>query len=299
MGVAQETDGNIAQEYGGEFVQGQGGDGAPELDGEFAPESGGRTIPIQAGRQTAVKQPNAAGPAKTNAANPTRTSIVNPARLARDRVILGIDPGTNVMGYGLLQVKDGKVSYLALGVLKLNKYEDHYLRLRKIFERTQGLIDEFLPDELAIEAPFVGKNVQSMLKLGHAQGCAIAAAVIRDIPISEYAPQKIKMAITGNGHAVKEQVADMIGRILKIPQEDLVPQMDATDALAVAYCHYLETSRPTLSGKSYKSWKDFAEKNPGKCGSGQTAASQGPASLKSLLERQSRRPGKPLGPRER
>ena len=184
---------------------------------------------------------------------------------SKDRVILGIDPGTNVMGYGVLHVVNGKAQYVLMGVLKLNKYEDHYLRLRKIFERTRSLIDEFLPDEMAIEAPFFGKNVQSMLKLGHAQGCAIAAAVSRDIPIHEYAPLKIKMALTGNGRASKEQVADMVGRILSIPKEDLVPQLDATDALAAAYCHHLQTSRPMPEGKAYKSWKDYVNKNPEKC----------------------------------
>lgn len=184
---------------------------------------------------------------------------------SKDRVILGIDPGTNVMGYGVLHVVNGKAQYVLMGVLKLGKYEDHYLRLRKIFERTRSLIDEFLPDEMAIEAPFFGKNVQSMLKLGHAQGCAIAAAVSRDIPIHEYAPLKIKMALTGNGRASKEQVADMVGRILSIPKEDLVPQLDATDALAAAYCHYLQTSRPMPEGKAYKSWKDYVNKNPKKC----------------------------------
>ena len=184
---------------------------------------------------------------------------------SKDRVILGIDPGTNVMGYGVLHVVTGKAQYVLMGVLKLGKYEDHYLRLRKIFERTLSLINEFLPDEMAIEAPFFGKNVQSMLKLGHAQGCAIAAAVSRDIPIHEYAPLKIKMALTGNGRASKEQVADMVGRILSIPKEDLVPQLDATDALAAAYCHYLQTSRPMPEGKAYKSWKDYVNKNPEKC----------------------------------
>ena len=182
-----------------------------------------------------------------------------------DRIILGIDPGTNVMGYGVIHVLNGKAKYLCMGVLKLSKYEDHYLRLRKIFERTMGLIDEYLPDELAIEAPFFGKNVQSMLKLGHAQGCAIAAALSRDIPIHEYAPLKIKMAITGNGRASKEQVAGMISRLLKVPEEDLLPQLDATDGLAAAYCHYLETSKPVLSVTGCKSWKEYVQKNPDKC----------------------------------
>ena len=166
---------------------------------------------------------------------------VSVRRPVKDKVILGIDPGTNVMGYGVLHILDGRARYEVMGVLKLNKYEDHYLRLRKIFERTLGLIDEYLPDELAIEAPFFGKNVQSMLKLGHAQGCAIAAAISRDIPIFEYAPLKIKMAITGNGRASKEQVRYLIQRILEIPDSQLLPELDATDGLAAAYCHYLES----------------------------------------------------------
>ncbi|MBQ9201026.1 MAG: crossover junction endodeoxyribonuclease RuvC [Bacteroidales bacterium] len=195
----------------------------------------------------------------------TTDQTVRRGNPSKDRIILGIDPGTNVMGYGLLHVVNGKAQYMLMGVLKLGKYEDHYLRLRKIFERTRSLIDEFLPDEMAIEAPFFGKNVQSMLKLGHAQGCAIAAAVSRDIPIHEYAPLKIKMALTGNGRASKEQVADMVGRILSVPKEDLLPQLDATDALAAAYCHYLQTSRPMPEGKAYKSWKDYVSKNPDKC----------------------------------
>ncbi len=127
--------------------------------------------------------------------------------MTKDRVILGIDPGTIVMGYGVLKIEGNKPKLEAMGILQLNKYEDHYLRLRKIFERVLGLIDQYHPDELAIEAPFFGKNVQSMLKLGRAQGVAMAAALERDIPIFEYAPLKIKMSITGNGNAAKEQVA--------------------------------------------------------------------------------------------
>ncbi|MDP4278860.1 MAG: crossover junction endodeoxyribonuclease RuvC, partial [Bacteroidota bacterium] len=160
-----------------------------------------------------------------------------------------------------LKVTDNRPSLLAMGILQLGKYEDQYLKLRKIFDRTISLIDEFLPDELAIEAPFFGKNVQSMLKLGRAQGTAIAAALSRDLPIAEYAPLKIKMAITGNGAASKEQVADMLKRMLKIPAENMLPQLDATDGLAAAYCHYLQTNRPKL-GNAYTSWKDFMAKNP-------------------------------------
>lgn len=177
-----------------------------------------------------------------------------------DRIILGIDPGTTVMGYGLLRVSGNKCEMLAMGVLELRKYIDHYHKLQKIFTRTLSLIDEFNADILAIEAPFYGKNVQSMLKLGRAQGAAISAALYRDLPIYEYAPLKIKMAITGNGRASKEQVADLLRRYLKIPQENMLPQLDATDGLAAAYCHFLQMSNP-IQDSEYKSWKDYINKN--------------------------------------
>lgn len=180
-----------------------------------------------------------------------------------ERIILGIDPGTNIMGYGLIIVKNNKPELLAMGVLQLNKFEDHYLRLKRIFDRVVALIDQYLPDELAIEAPFFGKNVQSMLKLGRAQGVAMAAALSRQLPITEYAPLKIKMSITGNGAASKEQVASMLQKILKIPNENMLPQLDATDGLAAALCHYYQSSRP-VQEKSYSGWKDFIAKNPGK-----------------------------------
>jgi crossover junction endodeoxyribonuclease RuvC len=180
--------------------------------------------------------------------------------MIKEKIILGVDPGTTVMGYGLIKIIDNKPSLLAMGVLTLEKMDDHYLRLRRIFERISGLIDEFLPDELAIESPFYGKNVQSMLKLGRAQGVAMAAALSRDLPIFEYAPLKIKMSITGNGRASKEQVADLLQRILKIPHENMLPQLDATDGLAAALCHFFQSSRPQ-SDKPYVSWKDFVNKN--------------------------------------
>jgi crossover junction endodeoxyribonuclease RuvC len=183
--------------------------------------------------------------------------------MSKERIILGIDPGTIVMGYGVIRIEGKKPVLEAMGVLQLNKYEDHYLRLRKIFERVLGLIEQYHPDELAIEAPFFGKNVQSMLKLGRAQGVAIAAALSRDIPIFEYAPLKIKMSITGNGQASKEQVAGMLQRMLHIPQENMLPQLDATDGVAAALCHYLQSNNP-LSEKKYTGWKDFISKNPGK-----------------------------------
>ncbi|MBR5897869.1 MAG: crossover junction endodeoxyribonuclease RuvC [Muribaculaceae bacterium] len=180
-----------------------------------------------------------------------------------DRIIIGIDPGTNVMGYGILGVKGKTPEMIMMGVIELNKFESHYLRLARIFERVSGLIEQYLPDEMAIEAPFFGKNVQSMLKLGRAQGVAMAAALNRDIPISEYEPRKIKMAITGTGAASKEQVKEMVRRILNIPQENMLPQLDATDALAAALCHFYESTRPQVE-KGCRSWKEFIAKNPDK-----------------------------------
>jgi len=177
-----------------------------------------------------------------------------------EKIILGVDPGTTIMGYGLIRVIDHNPFLLAMGVLELNKFDDHYLRLRRIFERISGLIDEFLPNELAIEAPFYGKNVQSMLKLGRAQGVAMAAALSHDLPIFEYAPLKIKMSITGNGSASKEQVAGLLQRILNIPKESMLPQLDATDGLAAALCHFYQSARPQ-SEAPYASWKDFINKN--------------------------------------
>ena len=178
-----------------------------------------------------------------------------------EKVILGIDPGTNIMGYGVIKVKDNKVEMVTMGVIDLRKFGDGYLKLGHIFERVTGIIDGYLPDEMAIEAPFFGKNVQSMLKLGRAQGVAIAAAIERGVPIHEYAPMKIKMALTGNGSASKEQVAGMLQRLMKIPQEEMSRFMDATDALAAAYCHYLQMGRPNSDAPHYRGWKDFMNKN--------------------------------------
>lgn len=178
-----------------------------------------------------------------------------------DKIILGVDPGTNVMGYGLLGVVGKTPSMIAMGVIELNKFESHYLRLKRIYDRIIGIVEQYKPDEMAIEAPFFGKNVQSMLKLGRAQGVAMAAALAREVPITEYEPRKIKMAITGNGAASKEQVQQMLVRILTIPQSSLLPQLDATDALAAALCHHYESTRP-IPTKSSSSWKDFIAKNP-------------------------------------
>lgn len=182
---------------------------------------------------------------------------------AWERVIIGIDPGTNVMGYGILGVNGKAPAMIAMGVIKLSRFDSHYLRLRHIHERVASLISSYLPDEMAIEAPFFGKNVQSMLKLGRAQGVAMSAALERDIPIAEYEPRKIKMAITGNGAASKEQVQEMLRRILKIESELLMPQLDATDALGAALCHFYETSRP-IPAAGPKSWKEFIARNPGR-----------------------------------
>lgn len=177
-----------------------------------------------------------------------------------EKVILGIDPGTNIMGYGVIKVKDQKAEMVTMGVIDLRKFGDAYLKLGHIFERVTGIIDAYLPDEMAIEAPFFGKNVQSMLKLGRAQGTAIAAAIHHGVPIHEYAPLKIKMAITGNGAASKEQVAGMLQRLLKFDEDAMVKFMDATDALGAAYCHYMQMNRPE-SQVHYRGWKDFIVKN--------------------------------------
>jgi crossover junction endodeoxyribonuclease RuvC len=182
-----------------------------------------------------------------------------------EKVILGIDPGTNVMGYGLLEVADKKPRLVAMGALELSKVESHYLRLRRIFDCVVELIEQYHPDELAIESPFLGINVQSMVKLCRAQGVAMAAAVSHDLPVFEYAPMKAKMAITGNGGASKEQVSAMLCRILHIAPADLGKRLDATDALGIALCHFYETSRPLASaGGSCKSWKDFMQRHPDK-----------------------------------
>src|SRR5574344_1191311 len=178
-----------------------------------------------------------------------------------EKIILGIDPGTNIMGYGVLKIVGTRASMITMGVIDLRKIKDPYLKLGYIFERVTGIIESYLPDEVAIEAPFFGKNVQSMLKLGRAQGVAMAAALSRDIPITEYAPLKIKMAITGNGQASKEQVADMLQRMMHIPKEEMPSFMDATDGLAAAYCHFLQMGRPVVE-KGYNGWKDFIAKNP-------------------------------------
>ena len=177
----------------------------------------------------------------------------------KERIILGIDPGTSITGYGVIKTSGTVPDLIAIGSIDLSKYDDHYLKLKHIFDRTLGIIDEYNPDELAIEAPFYGKNVQSMLKLGRAQGAAIAAALSRALPIFEYAPRKIKMSITGQGAASKEQVAAMLMNILKFNISEI--KLDATDGLAVALCHFYQINNPA-NEKPFNSWKDFMNKNP-------------------------------------
>ena len=185
-----------------------------------------------------------------------------------ERIIMGVDPGTNVMGYGIIKVIGNKAEMMAMGVIDMRSESDPYLRLGRIFERVTGIINEYLPDEMAIEAPFFGKNVQSMLKLGRAQGVAIAAAIQHSVPIHEYAPLKIKMAITGNGSASKEQVAGMLQRLLKLDSTEMPKFMDATDALGAAYCHFMQANRPESGARHYSGWKDFINKNKDKVNNG-------------------------------
>ena len=178
-----------------------------------------------------------------------------------DRIILGIDPGTTIMGFGIIQVLNNQPKLVQLNELELKKYKDHYLKIKYIFQRTISLIDQYHPDEIAIESPFFGKNVQSMLKLGRAQGVAMAAGLTREIPITEYSPKKIKMAITGNGNASKEQVAKMLQQMLHI--KTLPKNLDATDGLAAAVCHYFNYGK-SADTKNYSSWSAFVKQHPSK-----------------------------------
>ncbi len=177
----------------------------------------------------------------------------------KDRIILGIDPGTTILGYGIIDCRRGQMKILCMGNFRLSKLGDHGLKLREIQKQVSALIEAYLPDEMAIEAPFYGKNVQSMLKLGRAQGVAIAAAMEREVPYTEYAPKKIKQAITGNGNASKEQVAAMLQSLLKI--ETLPKNLDATDGLAAAVCHYFNGGKSAQKA-GYSGWESFLGKNP-------------------------------------
>lgn len=190
--------------------------------------------------------------------------------MQKEKVIMGVDPGTNILGYGIIQINGkNKIETLAVGVVMLNKLKEHTDKLKRIFERTLALIDQYHPDEMAVEAPFFGKNVQSMLKLGRAQGVVMAAALYRDIPIVEYAPRKVKQSITGNGNASKEQVAAILESTLKTKIES--SYMDATDGLAVALCHHYqgEVIVPTAAKKSKSNggnWAKFIQANPERLG---------------------------------
>jgi len=180
--------------------------------------------------------------------------------VSEDRIILGIDPGTTIMGFGLIHVEGKKMKLLDMGSLHLSKLPDHGSKLKRIFEVVTALIEKHHPDELAIEAQFHGKNVQSMLKLGRAQGVAIAACLHRDVPFVEYAPKKIKQSITGSGNASKEQVSSMLKSLLQI--KEMPKNLDASDGLAVAVCHYFQRGTPQSSGKSYSGWESFLNQNP-------------------------------------
>jgi crossover junction endodeoxyribonuclease RuvC len=175
------------------------------------------------------------------------------------KVILGVDPGSNVMGYGLIRIEGKNSKLISFGIISAPKNAEHYDKLKFIFDHILDVIDQYKPDEVALEAPFFGKNVQSMLKLGRAQGIAMAAALLRNLPIFEYAPLKVKQSITGMGQATKEQVAYFLQKIYGF--DDIPKALDATDAVAVALCHWLQSSRPT-SSKAYKGWDDFVRKNP-------------------------------------
>jgi len=184
-----------------------------------------------------------------------------PPPLPQERLILGIDPGTTTMGYGVIVQRQQQLRAVQYGVIQLHRYTTHALKLQKIFERTLQLVDDFKADELAVEAPFYGKNVQSMLKLGRAQGVAMAAALVREVPIAEYAPRRVKQAVTGQGHASKEQVARMLVSLLQL--QALPELLDASDALAVAVCHAYQNARPQAQPTS---WKAFVQAHPGRIG---------------------------------
>lgn len=177
---------------------------------------------------------------------------------------MGIDPGTNFMGYAIIRTtgRNCKPELVISGVVDMKKMEDPYLKLQRIFQRTLQVIDSYYPDELAIESQFYGKNIQSMLKLGRAQGVAIAAALQRNIPIFEYAPKKIKVSITGTGEASKEQIALLLGKFMVMP--DIISTLDETDAIAIAYCHHLQGNLPTTGCSKCKDWGDYIKQNPDK-----------------------------------
>ncbi|TAL60055.1 MAG: crossover junction endodeoxyribonuclease RuvC [Bacteroidetes bacterium] len=207
--------------------------------------------------------------------------------MRQDKIILGIDPGTNIMGYGAIHIIGNDIRLLGAGIISMEKLKDQPLKMKRIFESTIDLLEQFKPDELSIEAPFFGKNVQSMLKLGRAQGIAIAAALVRGVPIFEYSPKKIKQSVTGNGNATKEQVAAMLQKIVSLPpRSPLSPKgreperkafdftelkyLDSTDALGAAICHYFHDGMQSVrnssqsGNKKVSGWKAFLAENPGR-----------------------------------
>ena len=178
------------------------------------------------------------------------------------KIILGIDPGTTIMGYGIIKATGENVSLIDFNDFSLKKLDNHYLKLKKIFSSLTEIIDKYNPDEIAIEAPFFGKNVQSMLKLGRAQGVAMAAGLVKEIPITEYSPKKIKMAITGNGNASKDQVAKMLQSILKF--DEIPKNLDSTDGLAAAMCHFFNSKKISSVGTKFSGWQSYIKNNPEK-----------------------------------
>jgi crossover junction endodeoxyribonuclease RuvC len=188
----------------------------------------------------------------------TQKAINTTAMNLSERVIIGLDPGTVVMGYGIIKMTGHKIEALQMGVIHLGQYDNHAQKLRKIWERINQLVEQYMPDEMALEAPFYGKNIQSMLKLGRAQGVAMSVALARGIPIIEYAPKKVKQAVTGNGRASKEQVAAMLQNQLALGE--LPELLDATDALAVAVCHAYQQQTPSRG--EAKNWAAFIADNP-------------------------------------
>lgn len=182
--------------------------------------------------------------------------------VSASNIILGIDPGTNFMGYGIIEVKNKELMLISMGTINLSKFDTHQDKLKRIYDRVSWLIKEFCPHDCAIEAPFFGKNVQSMLKLGRAQGVAMAAAINHGLEICEYSPKKIKQSVTGNGNASKEQVAAMLQQTLKFKESPKF--LDATDGLAVAVCHHYQSNSVFGKGKQFKGWKEFISANPDK-----------------------------------
>ncbi|WP_027000880.1 crossover junction endodeoxyribonuclease RuvC [Eisenibacter elegans] len=176
----------------------------------------------------------------------------------QEKIIMGIDPGTRVMGYGLIRVVPQRVELLQYGIIRLVKYTEQAQKLKKIYERISAIIEEYAPDEVALEAPFLGENIQVAIKLGRAQGVAMAAALARDIPITEYAPRKVKQSVTGNGNASKEQVAAMLPQLIYAPNLQKI-ELDATDAIGVALCHHFQANLPQTKNKG---WSHFIQQNP-------------------------------------